>query len=150
MIPKKGPSVSNDVRVSPQRLAGAAGPSRLCSVLPMSSQERRRFPRYDVGRLPGVLDGFRLFETLKIGAGGALIRLPAELALEQRVGVTLEMGNGEGSFRSPACVVFVGPDMSAGASGLFRIGLAFEGTSDEDRARLQRFIERAIAAGEIR
>ena len=113
----------------------------------MSSQERRRFPRYDVGKLPGVLDGFRLFETLKISAGGALIRLPAELHLEQRVGVAFEIG--DGTFRSPACVVFVGPDMSAHADGLFRVGLSFDGTPEEDLARMQRFIEHSIAAGEI-
>ena len=147
MIPKKGAAVSNEVRGVTAAFASAASGSPVCSALPMSSQERRRFPRYDVGKLPGVLDGFRLFETLKIGAGGALIRLPAELTLEQRVGVVLEIGNG--SFRSSACVVFVGPDMSAAANGLFRVGLAFEGTSAEDSARLQRFIERSIAAGEM-
>jgi hypothetical protein len=112
----------------------------------MSTPERRRFPRYDVGQLPGVLDGFRLFETLKISAGGCLIRLPAELALEQHVQVSLEIG-GE-TFRSGAFVVFVGPDL--GTPGLYRVGLAFADTAEEDRGRLDRFIDRSIAAGELR
>ncbi|HEV8242161.1 MAG TPA: PilZ domain-containing protein [Thermoanaerobaculia bacterium] len=111
-----------------------------------SPQERRRFPRYDVRRLPGVVDGHRLFETLKLGAGGALILLAEELQLEQRVQVSLEIG--ELVFRSPAYVVFVGPDL--GAQGIFRIGLAFIDTAAEDRERLQRFIERSLAAGDIR
>ena len=117
----------------------------------MSTQghERRRFPRYDVVRLPGVLDGFRTFETLKIGAGGALIRLPAELTLAQRVHVSLEM-DGHGTFKSPADIVFVGPDMGAEAAGLFRIGLAFVDTPADESTRLQRFIARSVAAGEIK
>jgi hypothetical protein len=118
--------------------------------LPMSdsdplgkAEERRRHPRYDVSNLPGVLDGFRTFETLKLSEGGALIRLPVELALEQRVNVTLELD--EGSFRSAAYVVFLGPDFSG--QGVYRIGLAFADTPEEDRGRLQRFIVRALAIG---
>jgi hypothetical protein len=114
---------------------------------PMSSpQERRRFPRYDVNRLPGAIDGFRLFETLKIGAGGALVVLSSELALEQRVHVSLELG--DAVFRSAAYVVFVGPDLAA--PGFFRVGLSFIDTAAGDQERLQRFIERALAAGDIR
>ena len=112
----------------------------------MSGHERRRFPRYDVGRLPGVVDGYSLFETLKIGLGGALILLQAELMLEQRVKVSLELG--DMVFRSAAHVVFVGPDLDA--PGLFRIGLAFVDTATEDRDRLQRFIDRSLASGELR
>lgn len=112
----------------------------------MSNADRRRFPRYDVTRLPGVVDGFRLFDTLKIGAGGALIVVGAELALEQRVQVSLELG--DVVFRSAAVVVFVGPDL--GSPGLFRVGLAFLDTASGDQERLQRFIERSLAAGEIR
>ena len=111
-----------------------------------SPQERRRYPRYDVSRLPGVIDGYRLFDTLKIGAGGALVVLSAELGLEQRVHVSLELG--DAVFRSAAHVVFVGPDLSA--PGLFRVGLAFIDTAAEDHERLQRFIERALASGDIR
>jgi len=108
--------------------------------------ERRRYPRYDVGRLPGVVDGYRLFETLKIGLGGALILLQAELLLEQRVQVSLELG--DVVFRSAALVVFAGPDLDA--PGLFRIGLSFVDTAPEDRNRLQRFIDRSLASGELR
>jgi PilZ domain-containing protein len=119
----------------------------MLAAIPMSNAERRRFPRYDVSRLPGVVDGFRLFETLKIGAGGALIVVAAELPLEQRVQVSIELG--DVVFRSAADVVFVGPDL--GAPGLFRVGLAFADTvASGDRERLQRFIERSLATGEIR
>ena len=114
--------------------------------IPLSNAERRRFPRYDVDRLPGIVDGFRLFDTLKIGAGGALIVLGAELGLEQRVQVSMEVG--DVVFRSAAVVVFVGPDLAA--PGLFRVGLAFVDTASGDRERLQRFIERSLAAGELR
>ena len=111
-----------------------------------SPQERRRYPRYDGKRLPGVVDGHRLFETLKLGAGGALILVATELQLEQRVHVSLELG--EQVFRSAAHVVFVGPDL--GAPGVYRIGLAFVDTAAEDHERLQRFIERSLASGDIR
>jgi len=111
-----------------------------------SPQERRRFPRYDVRHLPGVIDGFRLFDTLKLGAGGALVVLSAELGLEQRVHVSLELG--DAVFRSAALVVFVGPDLSA--PGHFRVGLSFADTAAEDHERLQRFIERSLASGDIR
>ena len=114
----------------------------------MSTQDRRRYPRYDVGKLAGVLDGFRIFETLKIGAGGALIRLPAELGLEQRVQVSFDIG--DGSFTSMAIIVFVGPDVGAASKGLFRVGLAFVDTPEADRARLQRFIDKSIAAGAMK
>ena len=112
----------------------------------MQGHERRRYPRYDVSRLPGVVDGYRLFETLKLGLGGALILLPAELALEQRLQVALELG--DVVFRSAAIVVFVGPDLDA--AGLFRVGLSFVDTAAEDRDRLQRFIDRSLASGELR
>ncbi len=115
---------------------------------PMTTHERRRYPRYDVGKLPGVLDGFRTFETLKISAGGALIRLPAELALEQRVHVSFDIG--DGSFESSAVVVFVGPDVGAAATGLFRVGLAFVDADEAHLARLQRFIDKSIAAGALK
>ena len=115
-------------------------------ALPMTTQERRRFPRYDVGRLRGVVDGYRLFETLKIGAGGALILVPAELALEQRVQISFELG--DEVFRSAADVVFVGPDL--GAPGLFRVGLSFADTGAAEHDRMQRFIDRSLASGELR
>ena len=118
----------------------------MLEATPMSNAERRRFPRYDVSRLPGVVDGFRLFETVKIGAGGALILIHAEPALEQRMQVSLELG--DEVFRSAAYVVFVGPDL--GAPGLFRVGLAFVDTAAADQERLQRFIERSLAAGGLR
>jgi hypothetical protein len=111
-----------------------------------NSAERRRFPRYEVARLPGVLDGFRLFETITLGVGGALIRLPAELTLEQRVQVAFEID--DATFESPADVVFVGPDL--GTDGLYRVGLAFVDTAEEDGNRMQRFIDRAVAAGDMR
>lgn len=111
-----------------------------------SPQERRRFPRYDIRRLPGVIDGFRLFDTLKLGAGGALVVLSAELQPEQRVHVSLELG--EVVFRTAAHVVFVGPDLSS--PGLFRVGLSFADTAAQDQERLQRFIERSLASGDIR
>ena len=111
-----------------------------------STQERRRFPRYDVDRLPGLVDGRRRFDTLKIGAGGALILLPAEPALGQQLQVSLELG--EDLFRSAAYVVFVGPDLDA--PGLFRVGLAFADTAPEDHDRMQRFIARSLASGELR
>lgn len=114
----------------------------------MTAQDRRRYPRYDVGQLSGVLDGFRVFETLKIGAGGALIRLASELALEQRVQVSFDVG--DGSFKSMAVIVFVGPDVGAASKGLFRVGLAFVDTPDADRSRLQRFIDKSIAAGAMK
>jgi hypothetical protein len=112
----------------------------------MGPQERRRFPRYDVGRLPGVLDGFRVFETLKLGAGGALIRVPADLGLGQRVHVSMELD--DGIFRSPALVVFVGPDL--GERDIYRVGLSFAGTSQDDQAQLQQFLERGVASGELK
>ena len=144
MIPKKSRRVSNVVHTAAR--CDIARP--VCSRLPMSSQDRRRYPRYDVGKLPGVLDGFRIFETLKISAGGALIRLPAELALGQRVQVTFDIG--DGSFKSMAVIVFAGPDVGAAAKGLYRIGLAFVDTPDDDRARLQRFIDKSIASGAMK
>ncbi len=107
------------------------------------TQERRRFPRYDVGKLPGLLDGYRLFETLKISAGGALIRLPAELALEQRVQVSLDLAHI--SFRTPAEVVFVGPDFSH--EGVYRVGLSFADTPEDDLQRLRGYIEQSLAGG---
>jgi hypothetical protein len=149
IIPKKSLVVSNVDRSFGVTRCTLARP-QYARHDPVSTQshERRRYPRYDVGKLPGVLDGFRLFETLKISAGGALIRLPAELALEQRVSVALEI-DGDGTFRSAADIVFVGPDVAAGSAGLFRVGLAFVDTPAEDRARLQRFIQRSIAADRI-
>ena len=145
MIPKNLPRVSN-IRHSQSRAPSLAP---VCSARPiMSTQERRRHPRYDVRKLSGVLEGSHVFETLKISAGGALVRLPVEVALEQRVIVSFDIG--ESSFKSVAVVVFVGPDLGAGASGLFRVGLAFVDTPLDERARLQRFIERSIAAGAIK
>lgn len=108
-------------------------------------RERRRYPRYDAGNLPGALDGLGRFETIKLSAGGALVKLPAELALDQQLHVALELG--DGTFHSPAYVVFVGPDMEE--PGKFRIGLAFADTPEEDHARLLGFIERALAAGDL-
>jgi hypothetical protein len=112
----------------------------------MQGHERRRYPRYDVSRLPGVVDGYRLFETLKLGLGGALILVQAELALEQRLQVSLELG--DVVFRSAAIVVFVGPDLDM--PGLFRVGLSFTDTAAEDHGRLQRYIERSLDSGELR
>jgi PilZ domain-containing protein len=113
---------------------------------PMGPQERRRFPRYDVGKLSGVLDGFRVFETLKLGAGGALIRVPADLGLGQRVHVSMELD--DAIFRSPALVVFVGPDL--GERDMYRVGLSFAGTSEDDLVHLQQFIERGVASGDLK
>lgn len=102
-------------------------------------RERRRYPRYDVGNLPGVVDGLGHFQAIKLSIGGALIMLPAELSLDQEVYIALELG--EAPFRSPAYVVFVGPDLEE--HGQFRIGLAFADTPEEDRARLVDFLARA-------
>jgi c-di-GMP-binding flagellar brake protein YcgR len=109
-----------------------------------SPQDRRRYPRYDVRRLPGVLDGFRKFETLKLSAGGALIRLPDELSLAQRVHVAVDL---EGKpFRSVAHVVFVGPD-TASQEPAYRIGLAFADTPPREQETLEVFIDQALAGG---
>jgi hypothetical protein len=108
-----------------------------------STEERRRYPRYDA-RVPGVLDGSRAFETLTIGAGGASIRIPEELPLEQPVQVQLAL-RGQ-TFTSPAVVIFVGPDLLAPETTSFRIGLAFTDTPPEEQARLLRFIETTLAS----
>jgi hypothetical protein len=112
----------------------------------LASDERRRHPRFDVAAIPGVLDGYRTFETLKLSAGGLLIRLPAELSLDQRVRIELRLG-GE-PFRSQARVVFVGPDLSVAPRGdeLYRVGLALDGTPPEAQVALERFIARELAA----
>ena len=110
---------------------------------PMSgAQNRRRYPRYDARRLPGVLDGFRKLEALKLSLGGALVRLPFELALEQPVQIALDLG-GE-TFRSSAVVVFVGPDLGEKERGAYRIGLSFVDTRATDRAVLERFIQASL------
>jgi c-di-GMP-binding flagellar brake protein YcgR len=112
----------------------------------MGSEERRRHPRFDVAGAPGVLDGFRLFETLKISAGGMLIRLPAEMSLGQRVRVELPLG--EDTFRSEARVVFFGPDLggSRRSEDRYRVGLAFVEPTPADQERLDRFIAQELAS----
>lgn len=110
----------------------------------MSNDERRRHPRYDVQGLPGVLDGFRVFDTLKLSAGGMLILLPTELSLDQQVRVELPLG-GE-TFESRARVVFLGPDLDTSTSGeRYRVGLEFVAPADRSTAVLQRYIGTALA-----
>jgi hypothetical protein len=106
--------------------------------------ERRRHPRYDVQGLGGVLDGYRAFEALKLSAGGMLIRLPAELEMDQPVRV--EIGLGDETFRSRARVVFLGPDAERSAHGeeRFRVGLAFDEPSPSDTEIVLRFISEEL------
>jgi hypothetical protein len=67
-----------------------------------------------------------------------LIRLPAELSLEQRVRVELDLGE---PFRALARVVFLGPDFDGGAvTGAHRVGLAFVSAAPGDEDVLQRYI----------
>jgi hypothetical protein len=106
--------------------------------------DRRRHPRFDV-RLEGVLDGYRVFETLKLSVGGMLIRLPGDIALDQRVSVALELG--DHVFRAPARVVFLGPDNgSEGTPDGNRVALAFDAPAPADDAALQRYIARELLA----
>lgn len=107
--------------------------------------DRRRHPRFDV-RLEGVLDGYRVFETLKLSAGGMLIRLPGDIGLEQRVSVVLQLG--EHTFQAPARVVFLGPDHSVPGGGRDnnRVGLAFDGTAAEHADALRRYIASELLA----
>ena len=120
-------------------IAYARGPRDILLVS-VSSDERRRHPRYDVRGLSGVLDGFRVFDTLKLSAGGMLILLPAELSLDQQVRVELPLG-GE-TFESRARVVFLGPDLdgSMPSGERYRVGLEFVAPADRSLAILQRFI----------
>lgn len=126
--------------------------SRYRPPVPVSNlQDRRRYPRYDVRGLSGTLDGFRVFEALRLSLGGMLVRLPAELALEQRVRVEMTLG-GE-AFRALARVVFVGPDLEASPlrRDHFRVGLEFLPPSPggrDYRGALARFIETQLAASE--
>ena len=87
-----------------------------------------------------MLDGFRAFEAIKLSAGGMLIRLPVELEMDQPVWV--ELGLGEGVFRSRARVVFLGPDAERSARGeeRYRVGLAFDEPSASDREIVLRYI----------
>lgn len=106
--------------------------------------DRRRHPRYDA-RVPGVLDGARAFETLMLSIGGALIRVPDELALAQAVDLKLAL-RGQ-TFNSRAVVTFVGPDLLAPTgTTAFRVGLSFTDTAPDDEARLQQFIETTLAS----
>jgi hypothetical protein len=115
-----------------------------------SIDDRRRHPRFDVSGLSGVLDGSRVFEVLKLSAGGMLIRLPVEIELEQRVRVELSLG--EETLRSDARVVFLGPDLDAGMTvgDRFRVGLALVAPAPAAEALLQRYIARELAAFEQR
>ena len=127
------------------RSAGFSG--YLCAVqhLAVSSfDDRRRHPRYDVHDLSGVLDGRRMFKILKLSAGGMLIRVPAELALEKRVEVEFPLG--EDTFRSEARVVFLGPDLegATASSEQFRVGLEFTGRPNPDDV-LTRYIATHLA-----
>jgi hypothetical protein len=116
---------------------------------PVSSiDDRRRHPRLDVSGLSGVLDGSRIFEVLKLSAGGMLIRLPVELELEQRVRVELVLG--EETLRSGARVVFLGPDFDGLAGERFRVGLALVAPTPVEEALLRRYIDRELAALEQR
>jgi hypothetical protein len=101
-------------------------------------QERRRYPRYDTGRLPGRLDGTHPCFAVKLGGGGALLQVDEELALEQRVHLALDLGRG--TFHSDAVVVFVGPELVAGRPATYRIGLSFTDTPPAEHELLQRFI----------
>lgn len=107
--------------------------------------ERRRHPRYDVRGLGGVLDGYRAFEALKLSAGGMLIRLPAELEMDQPV--RIEIGLGDATFRSRARVVFLGPDAERSPQGeeRFRVGLAFDEPSPSDTEIVQRYISEELS-----
>jgi hypothetical protein len=112
-----------------------------------NGEERRRHPRFDVSGLSGVLDGFRLFDALKLSVGGMLIRLPADLALEQRVRVELVLG--EETLSSRARVVFLGPDFDARAGGRdrrYRVGLAFVDLPPAGREAIERYITDVLAA----
>ena len=115
-----------------------------------SIDDRRRHPRFDVSGLSGVLDGSRVFEVLKLSAGGMLIRLPIELELEQRVRVELSLG--EETLRSDARVVFLGPDLDRGMmiGDRFRVGLALVEPAPTEEALLQRYIARELAVFEQR
>lgn len=111
----------------------------------VSSDERRRHPRYDVRGLSGVLDGFRVFDTLKLSAGGMLILLPTELSLDQQVRVELPLGGD--TFESRARVVFLGPDLdTSGTVGeLYRVGLEFVTPTGRAADVLQRYIATELA-----
>ena len=132
-------------------LAGAGmTPRRFRDNLPprvSSVDDRRRHPRYEVRGLSGVLDGFRLFDALKLSLGGVMIRVPAELALEQRVRIELPLG--DETFRATARVVFIGPDLDGEvASGQrFRVGLQFAPPAAADQELLERYIGALVAAG---
>lgn len=127
------PAAEPPERPGPRYAAGA-----------VSSEERRRYPRFDVPSAPGLLDGQHPFETLKLSAGGMLIRLPVELTLDQRVRVEMRLGGH--LFRSEARVVFFGPDLSSAATGeAYRVGLAFVEVSPADQALLDRFIAQELA-----
>jgi hypothetical protein len=108
-------------------------------------RDRRRYPRYEVAGLPGVLDGELPFQAVTLSSGGALLKVAAELSLDQHVEMALELGRDV--FNSAAYVVFVGPDLAE--TGKFRVGLAFADTPDEDRERLRAYIERALAAADL-
>jgi hypothetical protein len=90
--------------------------------------------------LSGVLDGFRVFEALKLSVGGMLIRLPAEPSLGQEVRVDVPLGSD--TFRSAARVVFLGPDLDGGRASAetFRVGLEFLSPLPSEQAVLERYV----------
>jgi c-di-GMP-binding flagellar brake protein YcgR len=111
----------------------------------MSSQERRRYRRYEVAEMAGRLGGIHPFEALKVSLGGLLVKVrrDREPPLDELTEVELDLDGAP--LRGQARVVFVGPDLEDRPDhDLFRVGLAFVSISEQAKRRLQEFITREL------
>jgi hypothetical protein len=96
--------------------------------------ERRRFRRYSVTDLHGVLDGEHPFELLLLSEGGMLLRMGGEARLGSTVVFDLEVPGGK--IQGQARVVFLTGEPGLEQKPGRRVGLEFLELPDESRSLL--------------
>jgi len=111
----------------------------------MNGSERRRYPRYAIDGLQGLLQGGHPLHLLRLSQGGMLATSSFEPRLESIVQFELHLPNAR--VRSAGRVAFVGPDTQDPERRWHRIGLEFTAMGQRSRRALIDYLTAAVAAG---
>jgi len=109
----------------------------------MVLEEKRRYPRYEVSGVQGLLEGDRPADVIVLGLGGLLVVIDEEPEITGSISVEVELHGT--TFSSQGQIVFIGPDWTAGESpARFRVGIAFENPSRDQQATLASYIHHSL------